>query len=96
MVCSWNKALSEIKLIIKICIMIISLDFVEKILVERGFTTREAIDKRKQSNRYGKSECFFVRKFKKVAREDYTLFFQSEHHWKNFNKAAGLLFKNGG
>jgi len=41
MVCSWNKALPEIKIIIAICIMIISLDFVEKISVDRGFTRFE-------------------------------------------------------
>ena len=79
-----------------ILMMFLTLDTIEKKLVELDLTTKEAILQRKQSKQFGKANCFLLRKFKNAVKENYLNFFPEPPDSKYFNDQARLLFRNGG
>ena len=76
--------------------MFLTLETVENKLVELNLATREAILQRKESKRFGKEKCNFLRKFKNAVKNNYRDFFPEPPDSKYFNDQARLLFRNGG
>ena len=79
-----------------ILMMFLTLDTIEKKLVELNLATKEAILQRKQSKQFGKANCFLLRKFKNAVKKNYFDFFPEPPDLKSFNRKAQLLFKNEG
>jgi len=71
--------------------MLLTLEKIESKLIELNITTKEAIIERKKIKKYGKSNCFSLRKFQNAVKRNYRDFFPEPPDMKNFNRFSSIL-----
>lgn len=76
--------------------MKLSLLEAEEALIKLGKTTRDQIEKSKNSHHFGHKKCEITLRFLKAVKEDFSPFFPAEPDRKYFNQKAIRLFKAGG
>ena len=75
--------------------MILTLDIVEKILVEHEIASQEEIDKCKENRTYGSKSCKILRRFRDEVKVNFSLFFPRKPKMQTLHRSSERLFKKG-